>query len=185
MIDKGFEEWKTNTLVKRCPYCQYWTEKQDGCNHMTCSECNFQWCWVCEQECVAGHYKFGRCRDLQFSEVKKKEDSRKLLCDNCGIFCCISWIIMKIGFLIIYLTMMPLLYLISLSLEIVEKIDNDDYEVLFIGFYFCLVPFFICYEVITICYVAVLSLPAFIICPYYRFLRYIFYGKIFGKLFSV
>ena len=186
MIDKGFEEWKSHTLVKRCPYCQYWTEKQDGCNHMTCSECNFQWCWVCEQECVAGHYKFGRCRDLQFSDVYSKEDSKELLCKNCGIFCCISWIIMKIAFLIIYLTAMPILYLIILTIKDDDDYDGKDYnDSLFIVFYITLVPFFICYEVITICYVAVLSVPAFIICPYYRFLRYVFYGKIFGKLFSV
>jgi hypothetical protein len=184
MIDKGFEEWKTHNLVKRCPYCQFWTEKRDGCNHMTCAQCNFQWCWVCEQECVAGHYKFGPCKDLQFSDVHSKEDSRRLLCDNCGIFCCISWIIMKIVFLIIYLTMMPLFYLVVLTKN---DEDNDiEYdEGMFTVFYLCFVPFFICYEVITICYVTVLSIPAIIICPYYRFLRYIFYGKIFGKLFSV
>ena len=184
MIDKGFEEWKSHTLVKRCPFCQYWTEKQEGCNHMTCVECGFQWCWVCEKECVAGHYLFGTCKDLQFSDVNSKEDARNLLCDNCGLFCCFSWIIMKIVFLIIYLTMMPLFYLVVLT----KKKDEDDknYPIyLFIVYYISFLPFFICYEVITITYVAVLSVPAFIICPYYRFLRYIFYGRIFGKLFSV
>ena len=184
MIDKGFEEWKANTLVKRCPYCKYWTEKQEGCNHMTCVECGFQWCWVCEKECVAGHYIFGTCKDLQFSTVKTKDQARQLLCENCGLFCCFSWIIMKIVFLIIYLTMMPLFYLAVLVIQINEDCDRDIY-CLFIFYYMSFLPFFICYEIITITYVAVLSIPAFLICPYYRFLRYIFYVKIFGKLFSV
>ena len=179
MIDKGFENWKNYTLVKRCPYCRFWTEKQDGCNHMTCPQCNFQWCWVCEKECVAGHYLFGTCRDLQFSDVYTKEDSRQLLCDNCGFFCCFSFIIMKIVFLFIYLTMMPFFY-------IVVQIKESEYDGLsFLFLYASFLPFFICYEVLIICYVAVLSIPAFLIWPYYRFLRYIFYGKIFGKLFSV
>ena len=186
MIDKGFEEWKTHTLVKRCPYCQFWTEKQDGCNHMTCVQCNFQWCWICEKECVAGHYTFGTCKDLQFSEVYSKDDARQLLCDNCGFFCCFSWIIMKLIFLIIYLTMMPFFYLVVLMKDFYEERDEDyDCNLIYLFYYLSFLPFFICYEVLTICYVAVLSIPAIIICPYYRFLRYIFYGKIFGKLFHV
>ena len=36
VIDEGFEEWKSHTLVKRCTYCKFWTEKNEGCNHMTC-----------------------------------------------------------------------------------------------------------------------------------------------------
>ena len=187
MIDKGFEEWKHHTLVKRCPYCRFWTEKNEGCNHMTCPQCNFQWCWVCEKECVAGHYAFGTCKDLQFSDVYSKQDARNLLCQNCGLLCCFSCILMKIVFLLIYLTGMPFLYLVVLM-----KDTNDDDKYYYYDdhcfncvFYACFIPFFICYEVITICYVTVLSIPAIIICPYYRFLRYIFYGKIFGKLFSV
>ena len=187
MIDKGFEEWKTHTLVKRCPYCRFWTEKSDGCNHMTCSQCNFQWCWVCEQECVAGHYLFGTCKGLQFSDVHSRKDASNLLCDNCGLYCCFTWIVMKIVFLFLYLTMMPYLYLVVLMLG-----PDDDYNydrihnpcILFF-FYTSFLPFFICYEIITISYVAVLSIPALMIWPYYRFLRYIFYGKVFGRLFSV
>ena len=184
IIDKGFEEWKTHTLVKRCPYCKYWTEKQDGCNHMTCAECNFQWCWICEKECVVGHFAFGTCKGLQFSDVYSKEDVKQLLCDNCGFFCCFSWIIMKIIFLIIYLTMMPLFYLVVLMKDVDEETENINTASM-IFYYMSFLPFFICYEVITICYVAVISIPAIIIWPHYRFMRYIFYGKIFGKLFSV
>ena len=184
IIDQGFEDWKSHTLVKRCPYCKFWTEKNEGCNHMTCSQCNFQWCWVCEQECVAGHYLFGTCKGLHFSDVRKKGDAKNLLCHNCGLYCCFTYIIMKIVFLIIYLTMMPYFYL---AVKILDYFDDKSFEDLYFiwFFYASFLPFFICYEVLTICYVAVFSIPGIIICPYYRFLRYLFYGKIFGRLFSV
>lgn len=192
MIDKGFEEWKSHNLVKRCPYCKYYTEKSDGCNHMTCSQCNFQWCWICEKECVVGHYLFGTCKGLHFSNTDTKKDAKNLLCDNCGFFCCFSWIIMKILFLLAYLIVSPYFYLYILINK--NENDDDDYYksnnnkisyftkgLFFINF----IPFFICYEVLIICYITVFSIPAIIIWPYYRFLRYIFFGQIFGKLFAV
>ena len=30
-----------------CPWCKKPTTKQGGCNHMTCSTCGKDWCWVC------------------------------------------------------------------------------------------------------------------------------------------
>ena len=190
MIDKGFEEWKTNHLVKRCPYCKYWTEKTDGCNHMTCSQCNFQWCWICEKECVVGHYLFGTCKGLHFSNIDSNKDARSLLCHNFGLFCCLSWIIMKIAFLLAYLTLSPyfLLYVLTKKgLDNDTSYDSSDFNDKFykIFFFISFIPFFICYEVIFICYIAVFSIPAIIIWPYYRFLRYIFFGKLFGRLFAV
>ena len=35
-LDKDFNKWKRNKMVKRCPKCKFWTEKNLGCNHMTC-----------------------------------------------------------------------------------------------------------------------------------------------------
>ena len=45
-LDKDFKKWKKNKLVKRCPKCKFWTEKNLGCNHMTCPECKNEWCWL-------------------------------------------------------------------------------------------------------------------------------------------
>ena len=67
--DELFEKWKNSNLVKRCPNCKYFIEKNDGCNHMTCYNCKYEWCWFCEQECKPGHYEFGgKCFGLQFSK---------------------------------------------------------------------------------------------------------------------
>ena len=44
-IDKSMLEYATNNFVKKCPNCSIITEKKDGCNHITCSKCQYQWCW--------------------------------------------------------------------------------------------------------------------------------------------
>lgn len=44
-----FETWleiKGDT-VKKCPTCNYYTEKTEGCNHMTCKKCKTDYCWLC------------------------------------------------------------------------------------------------------------------------------------------
>ena len=68
-IDKDFKKWKRNKLVKRCPKCKFWTEKNLGCNHMTCPECKYEWCWFCGAKCDPGHFKMGGgCYGLQFTQ---------------------------------------------------------------------------------------------------------------------
>ncbi|TGZ73648.1 hypothetical protein CRM22_001383 [Opisthorchis felineus] len=52
-----------NILVKTCrpcPKCKSPTEKSGGCNHMHCSVCSTDWCWICCEEwtsdCQALHW---------------------------------------------------------------------------------------------------------------------------------
>ena len=69
-IDKDFKKWKKNKLIKRCPKCKFWTEKNFGCNHMTCPECKYQWCWLCKSKYEEGHFKIGGgCYGLQFTHI--------------------------------------------------------------------------------------------------------------------
>ena len=181
VIDEGFEEWKSHTLVKRCPYCKFWTEKNEGCNHMTCSQCNFQWCWICEQECVAGHYSFGRCKGLHFESAKSREMAKQLLKDNCSFCCVITWFLTNIVYLLIYLFMMPCFYLAVLGMK---NLDNSNCVI--ITFYsISFLPFFICYEVSSIIFITIASIPGIFIFPYMRFLRYVLFGIILGELFPV
>ena len=51
-LEKQFMKWKKGKRVKRCPRCQIYTEKNEGCNHMTCVSCKYQWCWLCEGQYI-------------------------------------------------------------------------------------------------------------------------------------
>lgn len=69
--DSKFEKWKNSKNVKRCPNCQYFVEKGMGCNHMICTNCKYEWCWLCLKESLPGHYdEGGNCEGLQFSKYQ-------------------------------------------------------------------------------------------------------------------
>lgn len=36
--------------TKQCPKCHMRIEKTGGCNHMVCSSCKYEFCWICEHE---------------------------------------------------------------------------------------------------------------------------------------
>ena len=182
IIDEGFEEWKSHTLVKRCPNCKFWTEKNEGCNHMTCSQCRFQWCWVCEKECVAGHYEFGPCKGLHFERVNNDEDAKRLMRENCDCCCVIGWLITNIIYLLIYLFMMPCFYLAVLGFKYLDDYNNCG-SIVFYSMSF--LPFFICYEILFTCYIIVFTVIGFFIWPLHRFLKNMLFGKILGELFPV
>ncbi|KIL70487.1 hypothetical protein M378DRAFT_7316 [Amanita muscaria Koide BX008] len=39
-------EWASSNGAKRCPACQVWIQKTEGCNHVTC-RCGAHICWMC------------------------------------------------------------------------------------------------------------------------------------------
>uniref|UniRef100_A0A0G4FSM7 RBR-type E3 ubiquitin transferase n=1 Tax=Chromera velia CCMP2878 TaxID=1169474 RepID=A0A0G4FSM7_9ALVE len=44
-------------VVQLCPRCGVRTEKTGGCNHITCTSCRLDWCWLCRREYSDIHYK--------------------------------------------------------------------------------------------------------------------------------
>jgi hypothetical protein len=71
IMDKDFSLWGNKKNLKRCPKCKFYTEKNSGCNHMTCPECKYEWCWLCRRKCEKGHFKIGGpCYKLQFTQNK-------------------------------------------------------------------------------------------------------------------
>ena len=69
-LNKSFEKWKNPSKVKKCPKCKYFIEKNQGCNHIICWNCKFQWCWLCQQEYKYDHYDLkGKCFGLQYMKL--------------------------------------------------------------------------------------------------------------------
>ena len=76
-IDTKFMKWKEGKRVKKCPRCQIFTEKNEGCNHMTCVNCKYQWCWLCEGPYKYGHYDSGKCAGHQFTRADNLDEIPK------------------------------------------------------------------------------------------------------------
>ena len=73
-IDKSMENFAKNHFIKKCPHCGIITEKIEGCNHITCSKCSFQWCWLCNQKYDPEHFREGKCKGLQYFKPKNEND---------------------------------------------------------------------------------------------------------------
>eukprot|EP00927_Polykrikos_kofoidii_P021790 TRINITY_DN20532_c0_g1_i1.p1 TRINITY_DN20532_c0_g1~~TRINITY_DN20532_c0_g1_i1.p1 ORF type:complete len:423 (-),score=23.62 TRINITY_DN20532_c0_g1_i1:83-1309(-) len=43
--------------AKACPGCSAPTIRSAGCNHMTCTQCRTEWCWVCRSKWSSTHYR--------------------------------------------------------------------------------------------------------------------------------
>ena len=69
-IESDLAEFAKNNFVKKCPNCSIIIEKSDGCNHITCSKCGYQWCWLCNQKYEEGHFDRGKCKGFQFFKPK-------------------------------------------------------------------------------------------------------------------
>jgi hypothetical protein len=76
-LENEFIKWTKGKRVKRCPRCKMYTEKNEGCNHMTCTNCKYQWCWLCEGKYIYGHYDSGRCKGQQFTKADNIKDIEK------------------------------------------------------------------------------------------------------------
>ncbi len=54
--EKRVEEWKEKN-TKPCPNCQVRIEKNEGCAHMTCKNCSYEFCWLCDKRYYEGHIR--------------------------------------------------------------------------------------------------------------------------------
>ena len=68
-LDSKFFIWQKKKNVKKCPKCKIFIEKNEGCNHITCRHCQYQWCWLCEGEYNYEHYTSGQCQGHQFTRA--------------------------------------------------------------------------------------------------------------------
>ena len=78
-MDKSILEYASNNFVKKCPNCSIITEKQNGCNHITCAKCQYQWCWLCNEKYEIDHYDKGKCKGFQFFKPKNQYEIQLMM----------------------------------------------------------------------------------------------------------
>ena len=60
--DALFNEWAQSHDVKKCPGCKAPIERDEGCNHVTCTRCQTHICWVCMQTFPRGEGIYAHMR---------------------------------------------------------------------------------------------------------------------------
>ena len=190
-VENQFEKWTKKKRAKRCPKCQIYTEKNEGCNHMTCVSCKYQWCWLCEGEYKYNHYKSGTCKGLQF--VKGNNYKQFLFLNKMWglhkIFTCVFPKIngppfideyMWAKYLVMFLSLLfgfPFIYgyVLFNYAEQNIKLDNNfqrafTFFAIFIG-----VCLWICFQISFSCLIAPFILVSFIYHPFFYYIM-IFFG---------
>lgn len=68
VVDYQLDEWSRKNNVKHCPNCKRRVQKMEGCDHMTCLKCRYEWCWLCGAKYHPNHYQ-----ECEFQKIKRKE----------------------------------------------------------------------------------------------------------------
>jgi len=65
--DDLFTDFVVGHKFKKCPGCQRWVEKDEGCDHMTC-RCGYEFCYRC-----GGKYGRCQCANGEYSSDENEE----------------------------------------------------------------------------------------------------------------
>eukprot|EP01017_Pseudomicrothorax_dubius_P045124 TRINITY_DN7754_c0_g1_i2.p1 TRINITY_DN7754_c0_g1~~TRINITY_DN7754_c0_g1_i2.p1 ORF type:complete len:288 (-),score=-10.90 TRINITY_DN7754_c0_g1_i2:168-1031(-) len=56
VLQSEFSDWAKGKEVQNCPKCNSRIEKISGCNHITCTFCQYEWCWLCRGQYTPNHF---------------------------------------------------------------------------------------------------------------------------------
>ena len=172
--EKEFKELIENEEIKKCPKCGFLIKKNRGCNHMTCGNpvCKYEFCWLCMNEAVPGHYEFGPCAGRQFFDPNSLsyyiEQNYPILSYFYEFFKCV---LLVVGFALCFILIPGLgVSLLSFGFIFIEDIFHNDIKnnsekLLFFMICFCLS---FCYQ--SIAYMFWISTIFFIVWIFIFFL---------------
>ena len=66
--DNANAKWLSRN-TKKCPKCKVPVQKNGGCNHITCGQCNYEFCWLCEGD-FKDHQSIMACNSLKAAKLK-------------------------------------------------------------------------------------------------------------------
>jgi hypothetical protein len=49
LCERQYHSWCRAQNTQTCPRCEWTIQKDGGCQHMTCSRCAFEFCWLCRR----------------------------------------------------------------------------------------------------------------------------------------
>ena len=86
--DPSFKKWQKSNKAKRCPNCKAYIEKVDGCNHITCTYCYYEWCWICGNKYNYDHFTniSSSCYGLQYANNNCYSNRFCRILSKIGIF---------------------------------------------------------------------------------------------------
>lgn len=66
-----YSKWASDRKIQRCPKCKIRIEKNAGCNHMNCTFCHYEWCWICGRHYSYSHFDsdFFGCATMQYTST--------------------------------------------------------------------------------------------------------------------
>lgn len=73
LLESLSKELKNMNKYKLCPECFIVIEKENGCNHMTCNYCYYEFCWLCLKAYSNDHYSYfnyNGCPGMLYRNIK-------------------------------------------------------------------------------------------------------------------
>ena len=106
LMDLEYESYRTKMNIIDCPKCKSRIEKISGCNHMTCTRCRYEFCWVCGGKYSKRHFRklniFG-CPGMMYQVVRRDKNLKKKL------FCAKIFTLFKILATVILFLLLPII----------------------------------------------------------------------------
>ncbi|KAH8923184.1 hypothetical protein BT69DRAFT_1219344 [Atractiella rhizophila] len=66
-------------LVKTCPQCMAWIEKNGGCNHIICASCKAHMCWICDKIFPNGPGVYGHINKEHFNRLFDEDEILRMM----------------------------------------------------------------------------------------------------------